>query len=124
MIKYYTKKDLCSSYLAVRGSASVDRIEDEDDGGEEVLFLLPAAFDEVGGRRSLLPMATLRRRTGGSWLGSSVAVGRAASVPRGASSTPTDPPPHGRFSPSCLDAGGEARRIEGSAPEDAVASAG
>jgi hypothetical protein len=116
MIKYYTKKDLCSSYLAVRGSASVDRIEDEDDGGEEVLFLLPAAFDEVGGRRSLLPMATLRRRTGGTWLGSAVA--------RGASSTPTDPPPHGRFSPSCLDAGGEARRIEGSGPEEAVASAG
>jgi hypothetical protein len=124
MIKYYRKKDLCSSYLAVRGSASVDRIEDEDDGGEEVLFLLPAAFDEVGGRRSLLPMATLRRRTGGTWLGSAVTGGRAASVARGASSTPTDPPPHGRFSPSCLDAGGEARRIEGSGPEEAVASAG
>ena len=102
----------------------MDRIEDEDNGGDELLFLLPAAFDEVGGRRSLLPMATLRRRTGGSWLGSSVAVGRAASVPRVASSSPTDLPPHGRFSPSYLDAGGEARRIEGSAPEEAVASAG
>jgi hypothetical protein len=60
------KKDLCSLYLALRGSASVDRIEEEDDGGDELLFLLPAAFDEVGGRRSLLPMATLRRRAGGS----------------------------------------------------------
>jgi hypothetical protein len=118
------KKDLCSSYLALCGSASVDRIEEEDDGGDELLFLLSAAFDEVGGRRSLLPMATLRRRAGGSWLGSWVAVGHEASVRRGASSTPTDPPPHGRFSPSCLNAGGEARRIEGSAPEDAVASVG
>jgi hypothetical protein len=102
----------------------VDRIEEEDDGGDELLFLLPTAFDEVGGRRSLLPMATLRRRARGSWLGSWVVVGRVASVRRGASSTPTDPPPHGRFSPSFLDAGGEARRIEGSAPKDAVASAG
>ena len=116
--------DLCRSYLALHGSASVDRIEEEDDGGDELLFLLPAALDEVGGRRSLLPMATLRRRAGGNWLGSWVVVGRAASVRRGASSTPADPPPHARFSPSCLDAGGEARRIEGSAPEDAVASAG
>jgi hypothetical protein len=109
--------DLCRSYLALHGSASVDRIEEEDDGGDELLFLLPAAFDEVGGRRSLLPMATLRRRARGNWLGSSVAVGRASLVQSGASSTPPDPPPHARFSPTCLDAGGEARRIEGSAQE-------
>jgi hypothetical protein len=33
------------------------------------------------------------------------------------------PPSQALFSPTCLDAGGEARRIEGSAPGDAVASA-
>jgi hypothetical protein len=106
--------DLCRSYLGLRGSASVDRIEEEDDGGDELLFLLPAALDDVGGRRSRLSMATLRRRAGGNSLGSSVAVGRASSVRSGASSTPPDPPPHARFSPTCLDAGGKARRIEGS----------
>jgi hypothetical protein len=116
--------DLCRSYLGLRGSGSVDRIEEEDDGGDELLFLLPAALDEVGGRRSRLPMATLRRRAGGTSLGTSVAVGRASSDRSGASSTPPDPPPHARFSLTCLDAGGEARRLEGSAPGDAVASAG
>jgi hypothetical protein len=42
--------DLCRSYLGLRGSASVDRIEEEDDSGDELLFLSPAALDEVGGR--------------------------------------------------------------------------
>ena len=116
--------DLCRSYLGLRGSGSVDRIEDEDDGGDELRFLLPATLDEVGGRRSRLPMATLRRRAGGTSLGTSIAVGRASSVASVVTSTPPDPPPHALFSPTCLDAGGEARRIEGSAPGDAVASAG
>jgi hypothetical protein len=116
--------DLCRSYLGLRRSGSMDRIEEEDDGGDELLFLLPAALDEVGGRRSRLPMATLRRRAGGTSLGTSVAVGRVSSVRSAASSMPPDPPRHARFSPTCLDAGGEARRIEGSAPGDAVASAG
>jgi hypothetical protein len=102
----------------------VDRIKEEDDGGEELLFLLPAALDEVSGRRRRLAMATLRRRAGGTSLGTSVAVGHASSVRSGVSSMPPDPPPHAHFSPTCLDAGGEARRLEGSAPGDAVASAG
>jgi hypothetical protein len=116
--------DLCRSYLGLRGSGSVDRIEEEDDGGDELLFLLPAALDEVGGRRRRLAMATLRRRAGGTSLGTSVAVGRTSSVRSGVSSTPPETPPHVRFLPTCLDAGGEARRLEGSAPGDAVASAG
>jgi hypothetical protein len=116
--------DLCRSYLGLRGSGSVERIEEEDDGGDELLFLLSVALDEVGGRRSRLPMATLRRRAGGTSLGTSIAVGHASSVGNGARSTPPDPPPHAHFSPTCLDASGEARRIEGSAPGDAVASAG
>ena len=116
--------DLCRSYLGLRGSGSVERMEEEDDGDDELRFLLPATLDEVGGRRSRLPMATLRRRAGGTSLGTSIAVGRASSVASVVTSTSPDPPPHARFSPTCLDAGGEARRIEGSAPEDAVASAG
>jgi hypothetical protein len=115
--------DLCRSYLGLRGSGSVERMEDEDDGSDELRFLLPATLDEVGGRQSRLPMATLRRRARGTSLGTSIAVGRASSVASAASSTPPDPPPHGRFSPTCLDAGGEARRIEGSGLVDAVASA-
>jgi hypothetical protein len=35
-------------------------MEEEDDGGDELRFLLLATLDEVGGRRSRLPMATLR----------------------------------------------------------------
>jgi hypothetical protein len=42
--------DLCRSYLGLRGSGSVERIKEEDDGGNELLFLLLAALDEVGGR--------------------------------------------------------------------------
>jgi hypothetical protein len=116
--------DLCRSYLGLRGSGSLERMEDEEDDGEELRFLLSATLDEVGGRRSRLPMATLRRRAGGTSLGTSIAVGRASSVASVASSMSPDPPPHARFSPTCLDAGGEACRIEGSAPVDAVASAG
>jgi hypothetical protein len=116
--------DLCRLYLGLRGSGLVERMEDEDDGGDELRFLLPATLDEVGGRRSRLPMATLWRRAGGTSLGTSIVVGRASSVASAASSTPADPPPHARFSPTCLDAGDEARRIEGSGPVDAVASAG
>jgi hypothetical protein len=116
--------DLCRSYLGLRGSGSVERMEDEEDGGDELRFLLPATLDEIGGRRSRLPMATLRRRAGGTSLGTSIAVGRASSVASAASSTPPDPSPHARFSPTCLDAGGKARRIEGSALVDAVASSG
>jgi hypothetical protein len=56
--------DLCRSYLGLRGSGSVERMEDEDDSGDELRFLLSATLDEVGGRRSRLPMATLRRRGG------------------------------------------------------------
>jgi hypothetical protein len=102
----------------------MERMEEEDDGGDELRFLLPATLDEVDGRRSRLPMATLQRRAGGTSLGTSIAVGRASSVASAASSTPPDSPPHAHFSPTCLDAGGEARRIEGSAPVDAVANAG
>ena len=115
---------ICRLNLVLLGSGSVERIEEEDDGGDELRFLLSPSLDELGGRRSRLPMATLRRRAGGTSLGTSIAVGRASSVASAASSTPPDPPPHARFSPTCLDAGGEARRIEGSAPGDAVASAG
>jgi hypothetical protein len=116
--------DLCRSYLGLRGSGSVERMEEEDDDGDELRFLLPATLDEVGGRRSRLPMATLHRRAGGTSLGTWIAVGHASSVASVVTSTPPDPPPHVRFSPTCLDASGEARRIEGSAPGDAVASAG
>jgi hypothetical protein len=99
-------------------------MEEEDDDGDELHFLLPATLDEVGGRRSRLPMATLQRRAGGTSLGTWFAVGRASSVARAVTSTPPDPPLHALFSPTCLDAGDEARRIEGSAPGDVVASAG
>jgi hypothetical protein len=67
-------------------------------------------------------MVTLRRQAGGTSLPTSVAVGRESSVARAVTGTPTDPPAQALFSPTCLDAGGEARRIKGSAPEDAVAS--
>jgi hypothetical protein len=116
--------DLCRSYLGLRGSGSVERMEDEDDDDDELRFLLPTTLDEVGGRRNRLPMATLRRRAGGTSLRTSIAVGRASSDASVASSTPTDPPKHARFSPTCFDADGKARRLEGSGPVDAVASAG
>jgi hypothetical protein len=61
--------DLCRSNLVLRGSGSVERMEEEDDGGDELRFLLPATLDEVGGRRRRLPMVTLRRRVGGTSLG-------------------------------------------------------
>jgi hypothetical protein len=113
--------DLCRSYLGLRGSGSVERIEEEDDGGDELLFLLPAALDEVGGRRSRLPMATLRRRAGGTSLGTSVVVGRASSVRSAASSTPRDPPPHACFCPpasmpAAKHAGSRARPREMQSP--------
>ena len=115
--------DLCRSNLVLLGSGSVERIEEEDDGGDELRFLLSPSLDELGGRRSRLPMATLRRRAGGTSLPTSVAVGHDSSVARAVISTPTDPPAQALFSPTCLDAGGEARRIEGSTPGEAVVSA-
>jgi hypothetical protein len=42
--------DLCRSYLGLRGSGLVERMEEEDDGDDELRFLLPATLDEVGGR--------------------------------------------------------------------------
>jgi hypothetical protein len=98
-------------------------MEEEDDGGDELRFLLPPTLDELGGRQRRLSMATLRRRAGGTSLPTWVAVGRDSSVARVVTSTPPDPPAQALFSPTYLDAGGEARRIEGSAPGDAVASA-
>jgi hypothetical protein len=87
----------------------VERIEEEDDGDDELRFLLSPSFDEVGGRRRRLPMATLRRRAGGTSLPTSVAVGCDSSVAIAVISTLTDPPAQALFSPTCLDAGGEAR---------------
>jgi hypothetical protein len=115
--------DLCRSNLVLCESGSVDRMEEEDDGGDELRFLLPTTLDELGERRRRLPMATLRRRAGGTSLPTWVAVGRDSSVARVVTSTPPDPPVQALFSPTCLDAGGATRRIEGSAPGDAVASA-
>jgi hypothetical protein len=113
--------DIYRSNLVLLGSGSVERIEEEDD--DELRFLLSPSLDELGGRRRRLPMATLRQRAGGTSLPTSVAVGRDSSVARAVTSTVPDPPAQALFSPTCLDAGGEARRIEGSAPGDAVASA-
>jgi hypothetical protein len=53
--------DICRSNLVLLGSGSVERIEEEDDGGNELRFLLLPSLDEVGGRRRRLPMATLLR---------------------------------------------------------------
>jgi hypothetical protein len=114
---------ICRLNLVLLGSGSVERIEEEDDGGGELHFLLSPSLDELGGRRRCLPMATRRRRTGGTSLRTSVAMGRNSSVARVVTSTAPDPPAQALFSPTCLDAGGEARRIEGSAPGDVVASA-
>jgi hypothetical protein len=50
-------------------------------------------------------------------------VGRDSSVARPVTAPPLDPLAQALFSPTCLDSGGEARRIEGSAPVEAVASA-
>jgi hypothetical protein len=52
--------DLCRSNLVLHGSGSVERIEEEDDGDDELRFLLSLTLNEVGGRRMRLPMATLR----------------------------------------------------------------
>ena len=51
--------EICRSNLVLLGSGSVDRIEEEDDGGDELRFHLSPSLDEVGGRRSRLAMATL-----------------------------------------------------------------
>jgi hypothetical protein len=99
----------------------VDRIEEEDDGGDELCFLLSPSLDEVGGRRSRLAMATLLRGAGGTSLPTSVVVGRSSSVARADTAPAPDLAAQALFSPTCLDAGGEARRIEGSAPGEAVA---
>jgi hypothetical protein len=50
-------------------------------------------------------------------------MGHDSSVARAVTATSTDPHVQALFSPTYLDAGGEARRIEGSAPGDAVVRA-
>jgi hypothetical protein len=114
--------DLCRSNLVLHGSGSVERIEEEDDGDDELRFLLSLTLNEVGGRRMRLPMATLRWWAMGTSLPTWVAVGRDSSVARAVTYMPPNPPAQALFSPTCLDAGDEARRIEGLAPGDAVAS--
>jgi hypothetical protein len=114
--------DISRSNLVLLGSGLVERIEEEDDGDDELRFLLSPSLDELGGRRRRLPMATLQRRAGGTSLPTSVAVGRNSSVARAVTSTAPDPPAQALFSPTCLDAGSEAHRIEGSTPGDAAAS--
>jgi hypothetical protein len=114
---------ICRSNLVLLGSGSVDQIEEEDDDGDELCFLLSPSLDEDGGRRSRLAMATLLRGAGGTSLPTSVAVGRSSSVATADTAPPPDPPVQALFSPTCLDADDEARRIEGSVSGDAVASA-
>jgi hypothetical protein len=114
--------DLCRSNLVLRGSGSVEQMEEEDDDGDKLRFLLPATLDGLGGRRRRLSMATLRRRARGTSLPTWVAVGRDSLVARAVTSTPLDLPSQALFSPTGLDAGGKARRIEGSAPGDVVAN--
>jgi hypothetical protein len=67
-------------------------------------------------------MATILRGAGGTSLATALAVARSSSLARAATGPPPDPSAQPLFSPSFLDAGGEERRIEGSAPGDAVAS--
>jgi hypothetical protein len=68
-------------------------------------------------------MATLLRGVGGTSLPTSVAVGCSSSLGRADTAPSPDSLAQALFSPSFLDAGGEARQIKGSAPGDAVASA-
>ena len=42
--------DICRSNLVLLGSGSVERIEEEDDDGDELRFLLSPSLDELGGR--------------------------------------------------------------------------
>jgi hypothetical protein len=114
---------ICRSNLVLLGSGSVDRIEEEDNGGDELRFLLSPTLDEDDGRQSHLAMATLLRGARRTSLPTSVAVGRSSSLARADTGPPPDPPAQALFSPSFLDAGSEARRIEGSTPGDAFASA-
>jgi hypothetical protein len=68
-----------------------DRIEEEEDGDEELRFLFSPTFNDDAERRRRLAMATLLRGAAATSLPTALAAARSSSLPTAGTGLPPDP---------------------------------
>jgi hypothetical protein len=91
--------EICRSNLVLLGSGADDRIEEDEDGGEEIRLLFSPTFNDDDIRRRCLAMATLLRGAATTSLPTALAAACFSSLATARTGLPPDPPAQPLFSP-------------------------